>query len=46
MDIKQDIKLKTIENKIVWRGHALKRMMERDISRGGSKNRDPGLHHC
>ena len=37
MDIQQDIKLKTIENKIVWRGHALKRMMERDISREAVK---------
>jgi len=37
MDIQQDIKQKIIENRIVWRGHALKRMIERNISRGAVK---------
>jgi hypothetical protein len=37
MGMQQDIKEKIIENRIAWRGHALKRMMERDLSREAVK---------
>ena len=37
MNIVQKIRQKIVENRIVWRGHALKRMLERDISRGAVK---------
>ena len=33
MNIEENIKEKVKENRIIWRGHALIRMMERDISR-------------
>ncbi|MEA3361281.1 MAG: DUF4258 domain-containing protein [Thermodesulfobacteriota bacterium] len=37
MNIEENIKKKIKENRIIWRGHALKRMLERDISRNSVK---------
>lgn len=37
MNIEENIKEKVKKNRIIWRGHALIRMLERDISREAVK---------